>query len=308
MGILVVLISFLSVLVAGPARGVQPACGASITTNVKLKADVGPCPENGLNVQADGIVVDLNGFRLWGAPEVNATIGVDITNHSGVIVKNGSVTNFGTGVRVLGSGGNKISKVSVMFNDAGDGILIQGSSSNVLKENRVIANGPFSGISVIAEEGGATPVGNQIVRNIVRDNAIAQSDTTMSDVGIRLESNTIGTLVSKNEVSFSGLDGITAFDAKPADPTSIGSSQNRIVGNKVKSNGFHTKAHRAGDGIRIGTDDDPATDSPDANVIENNVATNSAGFDLHDTVNVDCATNTWTGNRANTADPPCTTG
>lgn len=84
---------------------VQPAyaldCGAEIRTNLKLTADLGPCPATGLLITgapAGGrpITIDLNGHDIFG---MGTGTGLQIMFGSGITVKGpGRIVRFGTGI------------------------------------------------------------------------------------------------------------------------------------------------------------------------------------------------------------------
>lgn len=62
---------FASVLATSSDAGAaEIGCGAVITQSTTLHQDVGPCPGLGLIVAADDITLDLNGYRVFGDPQV----------------------------------------------------------------------------------------------------------------------------------------------------------------------------------------------------------------------------------------------
>ncbi|MDQ3973286.1 MAG: right-handed parallel beta-helix repeat-containing protein, partial [Actinomycetota bacterium] len=136
------------------------------------------------------------------------------------------------------------SNVGSGLTDFGDGIAIFDSSGNVVSGNRVVDNGPFSGISVL----GAGSTGNTIDSNFLAGNdAVDVTDPhhgdptgTQQTDGVRLEPGTSSNVVTGNVVRGSGLDGIALF---------FNSTDNVVRGNDVRGNGFHDKTHRKGSGI-----------------------------------------------------------
>ena len=295
------------------ARGAAIQCGANITTSTTLKADVGPCPSDGLIVTADNVKLDLGGHRVFGSTAVGDGVGITVQSSHGVLVTHGTISNFDAGALISQGSGNSITNIDAVANvglsgttDFGDGILISSSTSNVIKENNVRSNGPFSGISVI----GAGSFGNKISKNTVQDNDVASNATENNDVGIRLEAGTGTTTLKRNVVSFSGLDGIAIFQ---------NSTGNVLIENTVKFNGFHDKAHRRGDGIRVFGQPGPDNNLLKANIAQDNAAngiilsvgatsnvvqknkatrngfTEAASFDLAD-LNGGCDQNSWLQN------------
>jgi parallel beta-helix repeat protein len=96
--------TFAAALAALSASGVgsvraavsDPLCGSVLTQSLKLTRNV-DCGDNGLKAGADGITIDLGGFTLTGAGTLDS-IGVDADSHSGVTVKNGTISGFWVGV------------------------------------------------------------------------------------------------------------------------------------------------------------------------------------------------------------------
>jgi parallel beta-helix repeat protein len=259
-------------------RAANAACGDSVTQSLTLDGDVGPCSGRGLSIDADNITLNLNGFRVFGFPDISGEgAGVRFNGVSGSTLKNGTVAGFDAGVHVNGGRGNTVKKVQVRDNIGGgllgDGISVEGSSDNVIKKNQVVHNGPFGGITILGASSG-----NDIVSNLVIENNVKSAGPANEDIGIRIENSVTQTLISKNTVRGSGLEGISIFAT---------ATQNELVNNTVVSNGFHSQGHRKGDGIRVFGDD---------NLIKKNFAGGNAANGIG--VNVTGGTNTLTGNRS----------
>ena len=80
----------------------SPACGATITSSVRLDADIATCLGDGLIVNAHGSIdIDLAGHTIYGS---GVGTGVRVTydpNHPAtVIVRNGTIEGFNDGVAV----------------------------------------------------------------------------------------------------------------------------------------------------------------------------------------------------------------
>ncbi|MBA3328050.1 MAG: right-handed parallel beta-helix repeat-containing protein [Solirubrobacterales bacterium] len=308
------------------ASAAHVGCGSVITTNTVLDSNVGPCLSDGLIIGADNITLDLNAKTVSGLPlPGDGNVGIRLTGRRGVLVKNGTVTTFDAGVVLEGSSTkNKVSGVTARDNigtglgDWGDGIAILDSSSNQIVNNAVIHNGPFDGIGVF----GASTA-NKLMGNTVRDNNVERDPTNNQDDGIRLEPGTSGSIVTKNTVTGSGLDGIAVFAR---------STDNSVNSNTVTGNGFHNKTHRKGDGIRVfltadrtivqgnSSKDNAANgirvDSQSNQILTNRTAGNNAApnpaqpaFDLFDSnTTPPCDANVWSGNTFVTFNQPCVTG
>src|SRR5437660_12844162 len=99
---------------APAAYATHVTCGMTITTNTTLDSAVGPCANNGIIIGANGITLNLNGFRVFGTPNPGDKAGVLLQGRTGVTVTGqGSVTDFDGGVVIEGGGGNTVRQVLV---------------------------------------------------------------------------------------------------------------------------------------------------------------------------------------------------
>ncbi|MCA1684257.1 MAG: right-handed parallel beta-helix repeat-containing protein, partial [Actinobacteria bacterium] len=247
--------------VPASAAGNRAMCGKVLTTSTKLATDVGPCTGDGLIIGADGITLDLNGYRVIGklSPSpgtptntVNAR-GVTFRHTRGSTVMNGEITRFAVGVAIEGGSANRATTLNVHDNigtDDGDGVAVYGSNSNQITRNRVVHNGQWSGISLL-NLGNAGSTRNVIVDNIIRDNNIPMFDMAGAaidkrDIGIAVEGpGATYNQVLRNTVTGSGTVGIQVFpacsggyDISGGCPATVPNDYNRIAGNTVNHNGF----------------------------------------------------------------------
>ena len=322
----VALVAFLlGTVLVGTATAAHVTCGQTITQSTTLDSDVGPCASTAIRVGADNITLDLGGRTVYGRQTPGEGPGILVQNRTGVTVRNGRVILFDAGVVIQGGSGNTITNVVAQDNigtlatDFGDGIAVFGSSNNVIRRNRVQHNGIFSGISLVGNSDN-----NLVDNNTVQGNDIEQSATVMNDIGIRVEGPGVnGNIVSNNKVEGNGLDGIQIFPF-------AANTDNVVRGNTIRGNGFHNKAHRAGNGFVTGARNNLIERNlvernaasgirinGQNNTIRNNTARNNAvpplsqgtinaggAFDLHDTT-FNCDANVWTNNTFGTRNQPC---
>lgn len=275
---------------ASPALAANVTCGQTITQNVTLTANVGPCSGDGIIVGADGVTVDLGGHRLIGTG--GDTVGIRLPNRSGVTVTGGQVDHFAAGVAIMRGSNNRVTNLTVRDNigaltgegDFGDGIVILSSKFNTVFNDKVIHNGPFDGIGVF---GGVSAYGNQIVNSVVRDNnllfhpAFNPDFFGSLDAGINLGEGNVGstrTTIANNLVLRNGYTGILACSERGVPCVT---TQNTIVGNRVELNGL---SGAPGGGITIESIPpgplDPSGLAPvieDHSVIRANHVTNNYG-------------------------------
>lgn len=184
----------LAMMLAGVAQtGVASAappplgCASVIMVSTTLRSNVGPCTTDGLIVGASNVKLNLDGHKVFGAVTpgggaAGQNAGVRFRTVSGAQVTNGEVTGFSVGVRIDGGSRNVVREVYAHDNigpmggdDNGDGISAWNSGNNTILSNRVVHNGPFSGIALVTGYYGPndppiTAAGNVIADNEVRDN------------------------------------------------------------------------------------------------------------------------------------------
>ena len=259
----IVITTVLAVWGVGPvsvAGAATIACGQTITQDTVLENDVGPCPTNlrhGLIVGADNITLDLNGHRVLGTPGlVNDGAGIYVFRRTGVTVRNGTVRDFDCGVAIEGGSGNTVTGLlahdnigAVGLTRCAEGVAILSSQDNRVVGNQIVHNGPFGGVgvyTVVNSEHNRTTSGvsrgNLIDSNQVVDNNLARSALINDSDGIRIETQSVFNVISNNNVTGSGLDGIALFSFAP---------DNTVRFNSVQNNGFLNPFRRNGDGIRV---------------------------------------------------------
>jgi large repetitive protein len=264
---LVLLASAFLCAAVDPAAAAQLSCGDVVTQDTRLENDLLDCPGDGLVIGASGITLSLGGHRVdgLGAESPFGSTGIDNSGgYDDVKILNGSVTEFRTGVELVGTQGAVVRLLSlernveagiqldgfakgdsfenrILSNDAshttfGEGIVLRGSDRNRIHRNHVGGNGG-AGIALTFSSH----------MNSVIGNAVSASRAN----GMLLMDRADGNAVKRNSVSGSGLGGIAIF----------GSSDNRVVANSVTEN-------TAG-GISIGSGfrDPPA----DRNAIVHNI-------------------------------------
>ena len=295
-------------------------CGAVITSNTTLTADVGPCSQAGVTIGADNITLNLNGFAVMGrASRTGDGIGVLINGRTDVTVTNGRVINFDAGVVIAGGSGNTVTgllvkdNIGTMKSDFGDGILLVSSSNNDIIGNDVLNNGPFDGIGLFENSDS----------NTVEDNVVTANSLGFTGLdGIRVEGPSADfNVVTGNSVSGNTLDGIALFNG----------TGNSITDNDVTGNGYGHLGARPGVGIisfsladgntiqknrvsdNAGSGVQLASGSHNNQVLENHVMGNArrgtTSFDLYDgnVTPTPCDNNTWLGNVFGTFNQACVT-
>lgn len=228
---------------ASPASAAAPAvpsCGAVLTQDTTLAADLVDCPGDGLVIGADGITVDLAGHLVDG---VGAGIGIRNPGHDRVRILQGSVREFGIGVafsgvdastvermilganrvyglQLAGSDGNRVANSDVVGNRAGVQILA-GSDGNTLATIRVAGNRnpalPAAGHGIAL---GGVGRGGTLGDN--RNAILGSTVTANSGHGILIgASSDHGSRVEGNRTHRNGASGIAVYCGSFCTPTSL---------------------------------------------------------------------------------------
>ncbi|HEX2023311.1 MAG TPA: PA domain-containing protein [Acidimicrobiales bacterium] len=225
-----VALAVLSLVTAGMAMSATPAaanhvaCGAVVTSSIRLDADLGPCPGDGLVVRASNVTVNLNGKRIFAAQGPGDTAGIRLANPTnppsgltGVTVRNGTIQGFDAGVAIFGGSRNVVREMVIRDNvnpggpnvacDLGDGIALTNSDNNRIENNRLVNNGPYGGISLIFDSDANLVRNNSLQGHNIR--GIVGCGNANQDEGIRIEGpGANDNRIETNSVADSALAGI----------------------------------------------------------------------------------------------------
>jgi len=325
----------------GPIR--EPAAvtfGQEIKANTTLDGDLSGSGGPALIVTASNIVLDLGGFTITGHGSAAAFPGIVLRNVKNVTVRKGTVSGFGAGVAIAGGANNVVENMTTQDNigstegDFGDGITVSNSSGNKIRGNTVRRNGPFSGISLV---GPCTK--NEIRDNLVSDNNMLPLDPSMGrqDMGIRVEGpGANNNKIIGNTVTASGAEGIcvlpTCKDPQAGCAGTPGNEGNEITENMSHNNGTSGQ----GSGIRLFAVPQPvaaskttitgnvtndnttfgiaidavgsANPGPPKNKVTGNSGKGNGQFDGYDGNTPACGSNTWKGNTFAKVSQPCVGG
>ena len=146
--------------VGAAAAGSNVSCGATVTSDVRLDADLVDCPGNGLIIGASGITIDLRGHRIDGTGA-----GFGIENPGGydhVTIRRGTITDFAIGVVAFDTTGSIVERITATANlegfavdravdveldrvaavdNAGNGISVNFSDGTSVRRSTVTGNG-----------------------------------------------------------------------------------------------------------------------------------------------------------------------
>ncbi|MCA1683653.1 MAG: right-handed parallel beta-helix repeat-containing protein, partial [Actinobacteria bacterium] len=315
------------------------ACGRTITRSTTLSADIGPCYDDGVVIGADGITLDLGGHKVYNfvGPSDGSAAGVRMPRRTGVTVKNGTIAGFDAGIVVRGGGSNVLTGLTLQDNvgpddipsaEFGDGIFVEDSAGNRIVANTLSHNGRYDGIGIFGPDADGNTVANNVVEytvgpsdhqpageGIITNGAAGDGSPTFIDSN-RVENNVVRYNGSGGIANVNTVQGVVVGN------TVVGNGQKNSFGNGIGlsvggnwNNGptqmliEDNQVHGNGvDGIRIGNPVGFATGNPTGNrILNNDAADNNAnpaidtyefgrpGYDLHDR-NDRCADNVWSNN------------
>jgi hypothetical protein len=138
-GVLALALLGVLTLGVGEAPATQVGCGTTITTSTTLEADLIDCPADGLVVGADNITIDLKGHTIDGpGTDDFRWDGVDNgAGHDGVVVKNGTIRDFGGDGVYIDNGGIANSLGGLVLTDNGIGAEVIASQDNSIEKTSV---------------------------------------------------------------------------------------------------------------------------------------------------------------------------
>ncbi len=223
--------------VAEPASADHLACGATVTQNVTLDSDIGPCAGDGLIVRTSGVTINLNGFTISAANGEGDNAGIRVaptpppgpglppTFTTGVTIIRGTIEGFDAGIAIIGGGNNLVRNMTIQNNindqillpegtpnpcDLGDGIAMLNSSDNDIINNRLVNNGPYGGITAIENSDRNYIAGNTLADHNLRgvDGGGCTFQMNQNE-GVRIEGpGANDNIVENNTVTNSGIAGI----------------------------------------------------------------------------------------------------
>jgi parallel beta-helix repeat protein len=130
---------------------------------------------NAIEIAANNVTVDLNGYKLGGLAAGTATSanGIVAYNRQNISIRNGTIRGFGYGVKLGGGGGHLVEDLRLDHNRV-EGIRIDELDSTVVRNNRVIhtesdVHTHTYGIYV-SQVDGCTVIDNDVVQTMGTEN------------------------------------------------------------------------------------------------------------------------------------------
>ena len=259
-----------AVLLAGPAlvgaavgasvpltAGAQAdaiSCGAIVTSDVRLTADLLDCPGSGLVIGAPGITVDLAGHVLDGT---GSGAGIDNeAGHDGVSVVRGTVRDFQFGVHLFQTSGARVDRISTRSNMIG--VILARSTDVQLDTVQATAN-VSNGIDVTFSERVSVrrsiAAGNGlsgIVDRFTEDSTYARNTVTGNSSPGLVLNGSAGVVALRNHAASNDSDGIELTLVEEAVLDRNTATANGGNGIFVDQSGNSLTRNRAVDNVGIG--------------------------------------------------------
>lgn len=136
---------------------------------------------NVIDIQTNNVTIDFNGFKLGGLAAGAATqaVGVYAENRQNIVLRNGSIRGFNTGIMLLQTGGGTSSghliEDAIFDGNRYRGLLAEGSGM-VVRNNRIVNTGPY-GLGLVSYGMVITAENSLIIDNLVSKTTEVNSTT-----------------------------------------------------------------------------------------------------------------------------------
>src|SRR5918999_543286 len=215
-----------------PPVPAQVTCGRLVTHSIRLTNNLVNCPGDGLVIGAERIIVDLGGHTIDG---VGLGHGIQNEGYGGVVIRDGTVTEFDHGVRLLAeTEGGLVENLWLHHNEVSGIMLFDARDGNEIRGNTLENNG--GGLLLLSGTTGAIVSDNTLTLNSGGALELRDSDRNRlegnrvvggGDLGIGLERST-GNALLHNVVSGTRDGGIDV---------QLGSHDHRVEGNTITDSG-----------------------------------------------------------------------
>ena len=215
---------------------ISPSCGQVITQNVVLTSNLNCAETDGLILNANDIVIDLNGHAISG-PDVGSQektsnkVGIMAPNVNNIVIKDGTIKGFQAGILMTGSQNVEIMGVISQENQIGifsTGASIVNTHLSTISNNKI----GFAGYSTQQ----ATLENNILYQNSLAGITFVNSDNnelnlnsiTESGNGIYVDNQSNNNNVNFNNVLLNTIDFNNA-NGLPINTNAISYNQNNCM-------------------------------------------------------------------------------
>ncbi len=202
---ILVSILFSTFLLIQPANA-QVTCGDIITENTVLTQDLLNCPNNGIEIGANNIILDCNGYKISGIGSLYNS-GIYVNSYDNITIKNCNVELFQFGITLYPSQNSTIENSNINITEVGTyqrSISLAGSNNNNIRNNLLYGNvemassnsNSFDNNSLTPQPGanGLDIDGNE---NIIRNNILRGIG---GEVGLNIPTNSKDNIIDNNTI------------------------------------------------------------------------------------------------------------
>jgi len=208
-------------------------CGDVITEDTKLKKDIAcELGETGLEIDGDGITLNLDGHTIQGDDADNAMVAVSTSGDEDVVVRNGTLRGFGRSLVASGGAGLLVDRLNIRRQE-NTPIQLTAYNGAKVKRSRIKGNG-IAGVLVDGSEG-VTVNGNKLTKAGIE--FMSGSDHTAAENSI---TKTGGfALSARPGIAFVGVEGGLARGNQVAETMQAGIAVSGghdidVIGNDVR--------------------------------------------------------------------------
>jgi parallel beta-helix repeat protein len=153
---------------AAPASAAALPCGYTATSSIKLTANINcttDTADNGINIAASDITINLNGHSILGPGANNAdTVGVadnpsgSPTFYNNVTIENGTISNFAGDIVLEGNPGGSdltgavVEKITTTNNELGNGEAVFGGGLSGASIHNLSVSDPYYGVQLVESQ------------------------------------------------------------------------------------------------------------------------------------------------------------
>jgi parallel beta-helix repeat protein len=202
---------------SSPASAASVSCGTVLVASATLTENLdctGYTAGNALNIGADDVTVNLNGYEILGPGDLYNTDGIADVGYNDVTIEDGSFSNFDIDIELQGLTGAAVTRVKTTDNTVEYNTAVGGDYVSALKVQGLFSSDSYAAVNLYAGED-STVAYSRLVSTFVgiedqlgSDNTWAHNSIVNVDyAGIDLDEET-SDVVKANTINGTGADGI----------------------------------------------------------------------------------------------------
>ncbi len=202
---------------SSPVSAASLSCGTVLLASVTLTENLdctGYTAGDALDVGADDVTIDLNGYEILGPGDLYNTYGIDDVGYNDVTVEDGSLSNFSIDIELQGLNGAAVEGVKTTDKTVEYNTAVEGDYVNGLTVLGLFSSDAYAAVDLYASEDSAVAY-SRLVSTFIGIEDEDGSDNTWAHntiinanyVGIYMDEETSDT-AKDNTINGTGADGI----------------------------------------------------------------------------------------------------